>query len=228
MLDNHAEIAAKISSKLRVIGEFENYIRKGYYPFFLTTSPFTYSQRLERIVQTVIDIDIPAVSNIEYETQLKLKKLVQILSEQVPFVPNMTKLSKDIEVTRNQIIKLLQLLNDAMILRTLDHPTNQPKNAAKPEKILFDNPSIMHALGGNILAGTERESFAASMLSIAGKLYAPSEGDFLLDRKYTFEIGGKKKGYSQIADTPNSYIVADNIEAGFGNKIPLWLLGFLY
>ena len=183
---------------------------------------------MERIVQSVIDIDIPAVTQIEYETQLKLKKLVVVLADQVPFVPNISKLSKDIGVTRNQLMKLLALLCDGAILRSLNDPSTQPKGAAKPEKILFDNPSVMQALGVSNRVGTVRESFIASMLSKIGTVYCPKEGDFLLDRKYIFEVGGKGKGFSQIADKPESYVIADDIESGFGNKIPLWLFGFLY
>lgn len=228
ILSNHRMLATKISSDIYVIKEFEKYLRKGYYPFFMECSEITYSQRVERLVRSVIDIDIPAVASIEYETQLKLKKLLVVLAEQVPFVPNITNLSRDIEVTRNQLMKFFTFLNEGAVLRTLMDPTTQPKRASKPEKILFDNPSVMQALGIINKTGTVRESFAASMLSSAGQLYAAKEGDFLLDRIYLFEVGGKNKGYSQIADKPNSYVIADNIETGVGNKIPIWMLGFLY
>ena len=228
ILSNHRMLATKISSDIYVIKEFEKYLRKGYYPFFMECSEITYSQRVERLVRSVIDIDIPAVASIEYETQLKLKKLLVVLAEQVPFVPNITNLSRDIEVTRNQLMKFFTFLNEGAVLRTLMDPTTQPKRASKPEKILFDNPSVMQALGIINKTGTVRERFAASMLSSAGQLYAAKEGDFLLDRIYLFEVGGKNKGYSQIADKPNSYVIADNIETGVGNKIPIWMLGFLY
>lgn len=228
ILRSHTGIAASISSQTRIIGEFEDYIKRGYYPFFMSTSPFTYFQRVERTVQTVIDIDIPSVANIEYYTQLKLKKLMVILAEQVPFVPNISKLSKDIGVTRNQLMKLLQLLCEGSILRALNDTYTQPKGAAKPDKLLFDNPSVMQALGAFNHIGTIRESFVASMLSCVGKLYSSKVGDFLFDRKYLFEVGGKWKGYSQIADHPDSYVIADDLEIGNGNKLPIWLLGFLY
>lgn len=228
ILNNHHALASKITSSIRVIGEFEKYLKKGYYPFFMDCSEFTYAQRVERLVLSVIDLDIPAVTSIEYETQQKLKKLLVVLAEQVPFVPNMTNLSRDVEVTRNQLMKFFTLLSEGAILRTLMDPTTQPKRASKPEKILFDNPSVMQALGIINKVGTVRESFVGSMLSYAGKLYAAKEGDFLLDHTYLFEVGGKGKGFSQIADKPNSYVIADNIETGFGNKIPMWLLGFLY
>ncbi len=228
ILQNHRAIASKISSRIRIIGRFEKYLKMGYYPFFLDSSEVTYAQRVERMVRTVIDIDIPAVTSIEYETQLKLKKLLVVLAEQVPFVPNITKLTRDVEVTRNQLMKFFTLLNEGAVLRTLMDSTTQPKRAAKPEKILFDNPSVMQALGIMHKIGTVRESFVASMLSFEGDLLAPKEGDFLLDRKYTFEVGGKGKGFSQIADRPDSYVISDNLEIGIGNKIPLWLFGFLY
>lgn len=228
ILNHHIAIACDIASQVRIIGEFEKYLRKGYYPFFLESSDITYSQRVERLVLSVIDIDIPAVAEIEYETQLKLKKLLVVLAEQVPFVPNMAKLGRDIEVTRNQLVKFFTLLNDGAILRTLTDTSTQPKRAAKPGKILFDNPSVMQALGIINKTGTVRESFVASMLSNVGNLYASDEGDFSLDKEKLFEVGGKNKGFSQIADKPDSYILADNIESGMGNKIPIWLTGFLY
>lgn len=228
ILHDHRSIASKISSRIRVIGRFEQYLKMGYYPFFLDSSEITYAQRVERLVRSVIDIDIPAVTSIEYETQLKLKKLLVVLAEQVPFVPNITNLTRDVEVTRNQLMKFFTLLNEGAVIRTLMDGTSQPKRAAKPEKILFDNPSVMQALGIMHKSGTVRESFVASMLSFEGEVHAPKNGDFLLNRKYLFEVGGKGKGFSQISDIPDSYVIADNLEVGIGNKIPLWLLGFIY
>lgn len=228
ILNNHGSIAAGISSKIRVIGEFEKYLAKGYYPFFIDTSGITYSQRVERIVLTVIDNDIPAVTDIEYETQLKLKRLLVILADKVPFIPNITMLGREMGVSRNQLMKYFGLLNEGAIIRTLSYGSTTTKSLSKPAKILFDNPSIMQALGIYNKMGTVRESFAASMMSSFGSVSAAKTGDFVLNEKYLFEVGGKGKGFSQIADEPNSYVLADNIESGFGNKIPLWLLGFIY
>lgn len=228
ILNNHSTLAPQIASKIKVIAEFEKYLNKGYYPFFMDTSDITYSQRVERIVLTVIETDIPAVTDIEYETRLKLKKLLVLLSDKVPFVPNITKLGQEIGVSRNQLMKFFALLNDGAILRTLTDASATTKSVAKPEKILFDNPSVMQALGIINKIGTVRESYVASMLSAVGKIHAAKEGDFILNRSLTFEVGGKGKGFAQIADKPDSYVLADDIESGFGNKIPLWLLGFLY
>lgn len=228
ILKNHTILSSRIASKVKVVAEFEKYLKKGYYPFFMDTSDITYSQRVERMVLTVIDTDIPAITDIEYETQLKLKKLLVLLADMVPFVPNMTKLGKEIGVARNQLMRLFSLLNDGAILRTLNDEASTAKSVAKPGKILFDNPSVMQALGIFNKIGTVRESYVASMLSAWGKVHAAKEGDFFLDRTYLFEVGGKGKGFSQIADKPYSYVIADDIETGFGNKIPMWLIGFLY
>lgn len=228
ILTHHTAVAPRISKHIRVIGEFEKYLKKGYYPFFMDTSDITYSQRVERIVLTIIETDIPAITEIEYETQLKLKKLLVILAGLVPFVPNMTKLAREIGVSRNQLMKFFSLLNDGAILRAINNETTATKSVSKPDKILFDNPSVMQALGIFTNIGTVRESFVASMLSSVGKIHTAKSGDFLLDKRFLFEVGGKGKGFSQIADKPNSYVIADNIESGAGNKIPMWLLGFIY
>lgn len=228
ILKRHTEIAPLVTENTKVIAKFEQYLEKGYYPFFLHTSELSYSQRVERLVRAVIDIDIPAISKIEYETQLKLKKLLVLLAEHIPYVPNVTALSRDIAVSRNQLMKFFHLLNEGAIIRILTDAARQPKSPAKPEKILFDNPSVIHALGLKSRSGTVRESFAASMLSMCGRLHAPKTGDILLDRNYLFEVGGRGKGFSQIADRPDSYVLADNLEYGFGNKIPLWMIGLIY
>lgn len=228
ILKEHVSLSSNIVKELRVIGEFESYLKRGYYPFFIDTSDITYYQRIERVILSVIDIDIPSIANIEYETQIKLKKLLVVLAEQVPFVPNMTSLCRDVGISRNQLMKFFTLLTEGEILRVIADTSTQPIRAAKPDKLLFDNPSVMQALGVAHKIGTVRECFAASMLASCGTLHVPKEGDFLVNRRYLFEVGGNHKGFSQIADKEDSFVLADNIETGNGNKIPIWLLGFLY
>lgn len=229
LLENHPKYAAEITSHVAgIIGKFEDYTKHGWYPFMIDSSLFTYYQRVGRIIETVMDIDIPSVTNIEYETQRKIKRLLLILSEQVPFQPNISKLSKDLAVSRSLLLKMIDLLSEGLITRSLFLPSLQPKAAAKPDKLFFDNPSIMYALGIKPLAGTLRETFAASMLAQAGRLFAAPVGDFILNKDIIFEVGGERKGFKQIADLPNSYILADDLEIGYGNKIPLWAIGMIY
>ena len=98
----------------------------------------------------------------------------------------------------------------------------------KPDKIYLNNTNLNYAYCKESKIGAIRETFFANQLQLSYEVTIPSKGDFLVDDKYLFEIGGKNKKFSQIKDIPNSFVVADNIENGFGNKIPLWLFGFLY
>ena len=157
-----------------------------------------------------------------------MKKLLYIMSTEVPFSLNVQSLSQKIQVSRNTVIRMFELLDKGAVLRSLHSGWRSPKSVAKPEKVLFDNTDIMAALSNLNEIGTVRETFVASMLSPAHKLYEPQVGDLLVDEKYLFEIGGKNKRYKQIADLPDSYVIVDDIETGLGNKIPMWLLGFLY
>lgn len=172
--------------------------------------------------------DFPATENLEYETLYKLRKLLYIMSTEVPFSLNVQSLSQKIQVSRNTVVRMFELLDKGAVLRALHNGWRSPKSVAKPEKILFDNTDIMAALSSLNEIGTVRETFVASMLAPAHKLNEPEVGDLLVDEKLLFEIGGKNKKYRQIAGLPDSYVIADDMETGFGNKIPMWLFGFLY
>lgn len=229
ILSKHMQQASSITSKVKVIPHFEKYIRTGYYPFFLETgSEESYFERLQQVVSTVIENDIPAVEKIEYETLQKAKRLLMILAQSAPFTPNIANLCALLSTTRNQLIHLLSLLERAALIRQLHAGNKGLKALGKPDKILFDNTNLMYALGNTADAGTARESFFSSMMSFNHTIRYAKQGDLQVDGRHVFEVGGKGKSFSQIADLPDSYVVADSIEIGFGNKIPLWLFGFLY
>ena len=229
VLTHHQQIASGICSKLKILPYFERYVQQGFYPFFLeTTSTASYYERIQNVVTTVIENDIPAVENIEYETLQKAKRLLVLLAQMKPFTPNISSLCDALATTRNQLIRLLSLLNRAALLRLLYIERKDLKALGKPEKILFNNPNLMQALALPADTGTIRESLFAAMLSQSHAVHYPKQGDLLVDSKYVFEVGGKNKGFSQIKDMPDSYVVADEIEIGFGNKIPLWLFCMLY
>lgn len=232
MLRDHAGIAWDIVDKLgnnKVLQLFSQYLGKGYYPYFKTDrDKRDYYGRVERSVDATIMRDLPAAENLEYETLYKLRKLLYIMSTEVPFILNVQSLSQKIQVSRNTVIRMFELLDKGAILRSLHSGWRSPKSVAKPEKVLFDNVDIMAALSSLNEIGTVRETFVASMLSPGHELNEPPAGDLLIDEKYLFEIGGKNKQYKQIADIPDSFIIADDTETGIGNKIPIWLFGFLY
>ena len=229
ILSRHQQIASSITSKLKVLPHFEHYIQQGYYPFFLeTSSKDSYYERIQHVVATVIENDIPSVEHIEYETLQKSKRLLVLLAQMAPFTPNISSLCDALSTTRNQLVRLLSLLHRAALLRLLYSDSKGFKSLGKPEKILFDNPNIMQALTLAADTGTIRESFFDAMVFHSHAVQYPKQGDFSVDGKYLFEIGGRGKGFAQIRNIPDSYVVADEIEIGFGNKLPLWLFGLLY
>jgi hypothetical protein len=187
-----------------------------------------YYSRLEQTVSTLIDSDIPAVEKrLDYETLIKAKRLVAIISASLPYIPNMSTLSGVMGTSRNQILKLFDLLDRAGIIRQLFVSVGGPKSLAKPQKILLDNSSLMYALDTPQI-GAVRESTFASFVGVDYRVNFAKDGDFVVDGRYLFEVGGKGKGFAQIRNIPDSFVAADDIEFGLGNKIPLWLFGFLY
>lgn len=232
VLNNHIQIAWDITETLgnnKILPLFAGYLGKGYYPYFKADiDTGDYYGRVERSVDTTIMRDLPAAEKLEYETLYKLRKLLYIMSAEVPFSLNVQSLSQKIQVSRNSIVRMFELLDKGAVLRSLHSGWRSPKSVAKPEKVLFDNTDIMAALSSLNEIGTVRETFVASMLAPEHKINEPTVGDLLVDDKYLFEIGGKSKQYKQIADMPESYVIVDDTETGVGNKIPMWLLGFLY
>ncbi|MDE6416597.1 MAG: AAA family ATPase [Duncaniella sp.] len=228
ILYSHEKIAASISSRLDILPLFHKYLETGYYPFYKSMKQNDYYSRLEHTVTTVIESDIPTVENrIDYETLLKAKRLVSIIAGSLPYIPNITTLAGVMGSSRSQILKLLDLLDRAGIIRQIFSAAGGPKSLAKPQKILMNNSSLMYALDSPHI-GAARESAFASFLSADHKVGFAKDGDFMIDGRYLFEVGGKGKGFAQIRNIPDSFVVADDIEFGFGNKIPLWLFGFLY
>jgi predicted AAA+ superfamily ATPase len=228
VLYSHETIAPSISSKINVLPLFKRYMEKGYYPFYKSMRKDDYYSRLEQTVSTVIDSDIPAVEKrLDYETLIKAKRLVAIISASLPYIPNMSTLSGVMGTSRNQILKLFDLLDRAGIIRQLFVAVGGPKSLAKPHKILLDNSSLMYALDTPQI-GAVRESTFASFVGVDHRVNFAKDGDFVVDGRYLFEVGGKGKGFAQIRNIPDSFVAADDIEFGLGNKIPLWLFGFLY
>ena len=220
------DIISNLKEKVLVL--FDRYLGKSYYPFYEKDREGEYYERIEKVIDATISQDIPAVENVEYETLNKLSKLLYVMSTDVPFTLNVQSLSTKIQVSRGTIVKMFELLDKGGILRNIHSGWKSPKSVAKPEKILFNNTDIMAALSNMNEIGTVRETFVASMLSQGHRITEPPTGDFLVDEKYLLEVGGKGKSFRQIADIPDSYIVTGDTETGLGNKIPMWLFGFLY
>ena len=227
ILPNHLEITTEIVNKIKPIALYNEYIQKGYYPFFLENEA-TYYNKLQEILSVVMEVDIPQAFEISLQSIAKIKKLLYVICSSAPFKPNILKISEKIEVTRNSVKTYLHYLDRAQIIILLQANTKGVSILQKPEKIYMHNTNLIFALAtdrSNI--GTLRETFFHNQVSVSEELTSSPKADFIVNDKYTFEIGGKNKNKSQIHGIENAFIVADNIEHGFGNKIPLWLFGFL-
>ena len=227
VLMHHVKKAMNIVGKIKVAPLFEAYLAHGYYPFY-RESLEDFPSRLRETVTVVIDSDLPAVENVTYETLQKTKKLLMIISEHVPFEPTMSELWRQLSTDNESGLKMLYALDKAQVLALLTAKTNNYKSLSKPDKIFLSNPNLMHVLCPKVDKGNERETFFISQLRVLHDVRYPKQGDFLIDNKFLFEVGGKNKTFEQIADVPNSYLAVDDTEVGSGCRIPLWMFGFLY
>ena len=227
IINNHFNQASQITSQVKILHHFEKYIQSGYYPFYREEGD-GFFDRLQQVIDTIVSSEIPAVSNIEYDSVYKTKQLLGILAERPPYTLNISSLCNALQSSRNNVLKLLDLMDKAALVRRLYSVESGMKMLTKPEKILFYNTNLMYCLTPHADSGTMRETYLASQVGAGHTIYMPNQGDLVVDGKWLFEVGGKKKGVSQVKDIAGSYVVSDDIEIGYGNKIPLWLFGLLY
>ena len=228
ILLNHKEIEVQINKRIKPIKELKEYNQSGAYPFFVEAEK-EYSNHIERIINLILETDLPAFTSIDFASIVKLKQLLYVISESVPFQPNISRLSVKIGITRDTLIRYLSYLEKAHLISLLRTNTKGISKMAKPDKIYLNNNNLMYALQpGLVNPGTIRETFFQNQLSVKHKVDLPQKGDFIVDDNYIFEVGGKNKTQKQIIDMPNAFVVPDNLEYGYRNRIPLWLFGFLY
>lgn len=228
ILHNATRLTTNVFKSLKPLAYFDDYLKNGYYPFSLEDSQ-DYYQRIQNIVNVVIFQDIPLIDkDICFATLQKARKLLSLLSKVVPLEPNISTLCREVGASREVIVKLLSLLEKAGLLRLLQKDINSYKQLSRPDKIYLDNTNLMYALQPATNKGSLRETFFMNQLSHIADVSMPVKGDFLINERYTFEVGGADKTFKQIKDIPDSYLAIDDTEIGFGNRIPLWLFGFLY
>ena len=229
ILKNPKQISASVNEVCRPLQHFHDYLRVGYFPYY-KSNPIDYYTLVEQTLNYVIEAELPLLRGVDVANSRKLKALMSVLSHQVPFEVDISKLAALIGAGRNTVVGYLRNLADAGMLNLLYSDLLSVKKLQKPDKIYLNNPNLLYALvgdGANI--GTARECFAVNQLMQDHTVeYGKSRGDFKVDGCITFEIGGAGKTFDQIADMPDSYVLADDIEMPRGNRLPLWLLGFLY
>lgn len=223
IIEHHQDIARELDVKSK---DFGDYLRFGYYPFYFDKKN-SYFESLLNTINLSIDIDLTSLNLIEQRYTYKLKKLLEVICESEPFEVNYTKISTLAEISRVKLYDYLSYLNDAKLIRSVDMQCNGLAKMAKPAKIYMNNTNLMYAYK-NPKIGNVRETFFVNQLIPQHKIQIHHKGDFIVDEKYIFEIGGKNKDFSQIKDLPHSFVVSDQNSTQSKGKIPLWLFGFLY
>lgn len=204
---------------------FEDYLKTGYYPFWNETD---FSTRLNNVITLTVENDIPAYAKMNVSTARKLKQLLFIIAQSVPFKPNYTAIGAAMECDRGSVSDMAYYMEKACLTMQLNHQEDGMKNFGKLEKTYLGNTNLLHALSENKPdVGNLRETFFLSQMQVNQKVFASKVSDFLITGK-TFEVGGKNKGKKQIAEVKDGFVVKDDIEFGFGNIIPLWHFGMNY
>ena len=227
ILKNHLEISASILTKIKPLKYFKEYLKSGAYPFVLEGHT-SYHQRLVEIVNETLTYDLATIYKIPLSNISSLNKLLEVICRSKPYEINYEAISKLIGISKNTLKQYLVYLNEANLINTIDGISRGNTYIQKPSKIYLHNTNLFEILCSNTELGTIRETFLASQLQYHHNLHYPKNGDFCIDEKYFIEVGGKNKGFEQIKDMSNSFVVKDDIEVGFKNSVPLWLFGFLY
>lgn len=229
LLEHHIDIASEITTRIKPLPIFKDYLKGGAYPFYLGSSA-SFHQRLLSAVNVIIENDLMAIEHFSYTTLVHLRRLLALIADSVPFKPNISELSRKTGISRDILLRLIDLLEKSELLISLRQDSSPTGYLTKPEKIYLNNTSLLYSLtlNQNPETGTLRETFFVNQLRENHLVNLPKKGDFIVEGKFVFEVGGRNKTAQQIADLPEAFIVQDDIEVGYRNRIPLWLFGFLY
>ena len=229
VLTSPGNICSEVNKVCRPLPLFREYLQYGYYPFYLKNQ-IDYYTSIEQVVNFIVETELPQLCGIDVGNVRKIKALLGILASSVPFEVDISKLATTIGIHRNTVIEYLNSLEKAKLLHLLYADLLSVKKMQKPDKIFLDNPNLLYAFSSNpVKIGTARETFVVNQLSCDHEIeYGKKTGDFKVNGKYTLEVGGEGKTYNQIADVPDSYILADGIETPYRCKLPIWVVGFLY
>ncbi len=229
LLQNHVNIAHTITKKLRPLPSFKMYLKLGYLPFAKELEEYEYSKRLINILNTVLESDLAQIQDYSASNTKKIKRLLGLLAEMVPYEPNISKIARKMQLGRDSVMNYLIALEQARILNFLNKQGKGIAALQKPDKIYLENTNLSYALKESPDVGSLRETFVLNQfINAKHDINKADKGDFIVDGGFTFEVGGKNKDDLQIKGEKDSYILADDIEMGLKQKIPLWMVGLLY
>ena len=224
-LDDLLNQRVAIPSNFRPLPYFADYLRIGYYPF---SREMNFDIRLQQVIDQTLEIDIPSYADMNVSTGRKLKQLMSIVSESVPFKPNMSKIAAMLNISRNNIADYLLYMEEAGMISQLRSKTEGVRALGKVDKIYLENTNLVQQLGNeNQNVGNVRETFFLNQTRVQHQVNSSAMADFSINDS-DFEVGGKNKGLKQIKNAPKGFVVKDDIEQGYLNVIPLWQFGLLY
>jgi predicted AAA+ superfamily ATPase len=223
ILQQHQEIADEIIAQVKPLQFWNQYLKHGYYPFYKEFGEL-YHQQILAVINLILEVELPLLRKVDVAYIPKIKQLLAIIADSVPFTPNISKLSEKIGINRTTLLTYLHFLEESGLIYGLHQNSEGISLLQKPEKIYLNNPNLAFALGSNVDIGNIRETFFLNQLSVDHKLNLPQNADFQIDKNTIVEVGGRNKKGNPTCD----YYAIDNIETGLNNKIPLWLFGFLY
>jgi predicted AAA+ superfamily ATPase len=204
---------------------FSDYLKRGYYPFALEED---FELKLQQVIHQTLETDIPTYAEMNIATGRKLKQLLAVIAESVPFKPNMTKIAEMLKISRNNIADYLFYMEEAGMVAQLRNETTGVRSLGKVDKVYLDNTNLIYTIAKeNQNIGNVRETFFLNQLSLAHRVSTSKTAEFSIDQ-IDFEIGGKNKSSKQVKNAKNGFVVKDDIESGYLNTIPLWHFGLMY
>jgi len=224
---NHQSLSRMITEDFRPLPSFRKYLEVGYLPV-IAEGEDTYLMKLKQVINTIVDIDLAYIASYNSGTAIKVKRLLGVIAESVPFKPNIASLARKLDLSRDSVYHYIYQLRDARLLNTISAEGKGVSTLQKPDKIFLENSNLAFALKEKPDTGNIRETFVLNQLLNAGfNVNSPVEGDFIT-KGLTIEVGGQGKNRNQVKHLDNYLIASDNLETGSGNKVPIWLFGFLY
>ena len=216
---------AELPDKFRPYAYFQSYLEQGYYPF---SKEDQFNIRLQQVINKTLEVDIPQYAEMSISTTRKLKQLLIIIAQSVPFKPNMSSIATILGVSRNNLSDYFLYLEEAGLIAQLRDGTGGIRGLGKVDKVYLDNPTLIYSLGQDTSEiGNIRETFFFFFSRVEQKVITSAISDFQI-ANYIFEVGGKNKKQKQLQGSENGFIVKDNIEQGYMNVIPLWQFGLNY
>ena len=219
----------KVLNRIRPLQYFDDYLRLGYYPA-------GYEGEMDSVVwikellARILEGDFTAVHHIDYESILKIKRILMILAENGPLKPNIEKLADQVGTTRDSLLKFLKYMHKAGLIGWLTGGQEDINYVNKPDRLCLNHPNLIRALyGDNAESSNIYESFLLNQLRVSHQVNLTIEGDFLIDQEYVFELtwsNAKRKRKSEGSIL--KYEISPGAEKRDTNKLPLWMIGFLY